>query len=65
MGKKTFFNTVNWIINPRVLKGISFRKHKMCSVLSIAAFVVNLNRSLGMNTSLKLKNFIRLKKCDV
>ena len=57
--------TVIWIINRRVLKGISYRKHKMCFVLSIAAFVVNLNRGLGMNTSLTLGNFIWHKKCDV
>ena len=57
--------TVIWIINRRVLKGISYRKHKKCSVLSIAAFVVNLNRNLGMNTPLTLGNFIRHKKCDV
>ena len=37
-------------------------ERKMCSLLLLAALVENLNRSLGMNKSLTLINFIRRTK---
>ena len=53
------------IINRRVLKDVNdLSKRIMRSLLLLAALVKMLNRSLDMNTSLMLNNFIPPKKCD-